>query len=64
MTPVCVYIDGFNLYHALLKFGDNRVKWLDLNALSHRLISPKTEKVQSIFYFCLRSLATRQDGET
>jgi uncharacterized LabA/DUF88 family protein len=51
MTPVCVYVDGFNLYHALLKFGDNRVKWLDLNALSHRLISPKSEKVQSIFYF-------------
>lgn len=51
MTPVCVYIDGFNLYHALLKFGDNRVKWLDLNALSHRLISPKSEKVRSIFYF-------------
>jgi uncharacterized LabA/DUF88 family protein len=50
-TPVCVYVDGFNLYHALLKFGDNRVKWLDLNALSYRLISPKTEKVQSIFYF-------------
>jgi hypothetical protein len=51
MTPVCVYIDGFNLYHALLKFGDARVKWLDLNALSHRLVSPKSEKVQSIFYF-------------
>jgi hypothetical protein len=51
MTPVCVYIDGFNLYHALLRFGDNKVKWLDLNALSHRLISPKSEKVQSIFYF-------------
>jgi hypothetical protein len=51
MTPVCVYIDGFNLYHALLKFGNGQVKWLDLNALSHRLISPKTEKVQSIFYF-------------
>jgi uncharacterized LabA/DUF88 family protein len=51
MTPVCIYIDGFNLYHALAKLGDNRVKWLDLNALSHRLISPKSEKVQSIFYF-------------
>jgi uncharacterized LabA/DUF88 family protein len=51
MTPVCVYIDGFNLYHALLKLGDSRVKWLDLNALSRRLISPKSEKIQSIFYF-------------
>jgi hypothetical protein len=51
MIPVCVYIDGFNLYHALTRFGDNKVKWLDLNALSHRLISPKSEKVQGIFYF-------------
>jgi uncharacterized LabA/DUF88 family protein len=51
MTPVCVYIDGFNLYHALTKFGDNQVKWLDLNALSQRLILPHSEKVQGIFYF-------------
>lgn len=51
MTPICVYIDGFNLYHALLKFQDDKVKWLDLSALSQRLISPQSEKVQSIFYF-------------
>jgi uncharacterized LabA/DUF88 family protein len=51
MTPVCFYIDGLNLYHALAKFGDNRVKWLDLYVLSHRLISPKSEKISSIFYF-------------
>jgi hypothetical protein len=49
MTPVCVYIDGFNLYHALAKFGDNQVKWLDLNALSQRLILPQSEKVQGVF---------------
>jgi len=51
MTPVCVYIDGFNLYHALTKFNDDKVKWLDLAALADRLISPKSEKIQSIFYF-------------
>src|SRR5215211_2740463 len=51
MTPVCIYIDGFNLYHALLKFGDEKVKWLDLAALSKRLIAPKTEQIARIYYF-------------
>jgi hypothetical protein len=43
--PLSVYIDGFNLYHALLKFKDERVKWLDLRALSQRIIRPKTEQL-------------------
>ncbi len=51
MIRVAVYIDGFNLYHALLRFQDNRVKWLDLRALSERLISPQTEKIERIYYF-------------
>jgi uncharacterized LabA/DUF88 family protein len=51
MTPACVYIDGFNLYHALLKFKDQKVKWLDLRALSSRLIAPKTERLVTIYYF-------------
>jgi uncharacterized LabA/DUF88 family protein len=51
MTPVCIYIDGFNLYHALLRFKDQRVKWLDLHALSHRIIRPKTEVIRLIYYF-------------
>ncbi|SRR6266852_317086 len=50
MVPACVYIDGFNLYHALAKLAENKVKWLDLNALSHRLILPKSEKIRGIFY--------------
>ena len=51
MTPVCIYIDGFNLYHALVRFEDHKLKWLDLRALSQRLISSKTEEVKGIFYF-------------
>lgn len=51
MTPVCVYVDGFNLYHALLKIGDNRVKWLDLRALCSRLVLPRTEEINRIYYF-------------
>jgi hypothetical protein len=51
VIPVCIYVDGFNLYHALLRFRDNRVKWLDLTALGRRLIAPKTERIQKIQYF-------------
>ena len=38
MTPVCFYFDGFNLYHALVRFQDDKVKWLDLAALAKRLL--------------------------
>ena len=51
MIPVSFYIDGFNLYHALLKLRDDRVKWLDLAALCGRLIAPKTETISQIYYF-------------
>jgi uncharacterized LabA/DUF88 family protein len=51
MVPVCFYIDGFNLYHALLRFHDPKVEWLDLRALCNRLALPKTEEIKSINYF-------------
>lgn len=51
MALVSVYIDGFNLYHALLQFRDPKVKWLDLRALSERLINPKSDKIVAINYF-------------
>jgi NYN domain len=51
MTPVSIYVDGFNLYHALLRFNDKKVKWLDLRALSQRVIRPKTEHIVAINYF-------------
>jgi uncharacterized LabA/DUF88 family protein len=51
MIPVRFYIDGFNLYHALLTLKDNKVKWLDLELLCHRLIAPRTERIDQINYF-------------
>jgi NYN domain-containing protein len=51
MTPVSFYIDGFNLYHALVRFNDAKVKWLDLSALAKRLILPATETIDGIHYF-------------
>jgi len=33
-TRTIVYIDGFNLYHALDDLRENHLKWVDLWALS------------------------------
>lgn len=35
-----VYVDGFNLYHAIDDLRENHLKWLDLWALSERLLQP------------------------
>ena len=35
---VAVYVDGFNLYHALDDLAENHLKWLDLWSLSETLI--------------------------
>jgi uncharacterized LabA/DUF88 family protein len=51
MVPVCFYVDGFNLYHSLLRFKNPKVEWLDLYALCLRLIQPKTEQIKAINYF-------------
>ncbi|AVT79714.1 NYN domain-containing protein [Rhodopseudomonas palustris] len=51
MTPVSFYIDGFNLYHALARFEDKQVRWLDLMALANRLIQPASEIITGVFYF-------------
>ena len=50
-VPVNFYVDGFNVYHALLRFRDPKVEWLDLAALCKRLILLKTERIQAIKYF-------------
>lgn len=54
---VSIYIDGFNLYHALdaLKMPDgspaNHLKWLNLHKLGKLLIKPKTQTLASVNYF-------------
>ncbi|MDB6179674.1 NYN domain-containing protein [Paracoccus sp. Z330] len=47
---VSVYIDGFNLYHALDDLGENHLKWLDLWAVSATLVR-KNEVVTAVKYF-------------
>ena len=50
-TRVCVYIDGFNLFHSTLQHTHPDCRWLDLLELSKRLINPKTEEITGVYYF-------------
>ena len=47
---VIVYIDGFNLYHAIDDLQKPHLKWLDLWKLSTKLIRP-TESLCKVKYF-------------
>lgn len=51
MKRVCVYVDGFNLYHAIKALNDNRLKWLDLTALIKHFLDPKIHELKKIYYF-------------
>lgn len=48
---VISFIDGFNLYHAILNLKEPQLKWLDLRKLSQEFIHPKNEELVDIFYF-------------
>ena len=47
---VAVYVDGFNLYHALDDLNEPSLKWLDLWALSEKLVR-NDEAVSTVKYF-------------
>ena len=50
MKAVSVYVDGFNLYHALDDLQQPHLKWLDLWALSQSLCRAD-ETVRTVKYF-------------
>ena len=51
-TRVFVYVDGFNLYHALHELDEDHLKWLDLWALSETLVRKNFgECVKAVKYF-------------
>jgi len=47
---VCVYIDGFNVYHHIRQFSWKKHYWLDYTKLTNRYKWP-TDKVVGINYF-------------
>lgn len=50
MRRVIVYIDGFNLYHAIDEINRPHLKWLDLRSLSESLLRPG-ESLKMVKYF-------------
>lgn len=50
MRIVRVYIDGFNVYHAIEKLGDARLKWLNYRQLSETLLRD-AETLDSVHFF-------------
>lgn len=50
MIRVIVYIDGFNLYHAIDERQKPHLKWLDLWALGQSILRDK-EKLEKVYYF-------------
>ena len=48
---VISFIDGFNLYHAILNLNDPQLKWLDLKKLSQEFLHPIREELVQVLYF-------------
>jgi hypothetical protein len=45
-----LYVDGFNLYHAIDDLHQNHLKWLDLWALGKLLIPSQTQTLVTVVY--------------
>jgi hypothetical protein len=50
---LAVYIDGFNLYHAINDLGDDRLKWLNLFSLSKSLVRAGEELAKAHYFTAL-----------
>lgn len=48
---VAVYIDGFNLYHAIKDLQKPHLKWLNVRRLADLLIKQKSQKIEFVRYF-------------
>lgn len=47
---VCVYVDGFNLYHAVAVMNDQRLKWLNFHSLAESFLRPNESLVRVYFF--------------
>lgn len=44
------YIDGFNLYHSILKLNDSSLKWLNLRSLCEKFLKQK-DTLNEVYFF-------------
>ena len=50
MKKVCVYVDGFNLYHAIKELNKPHLKWVNLMELAKSFLA-KDEIINEVYYF-------------
>jgi NYN domain len=50
MLRAALYVDGFNLYHAIEDLGQNHLKWLDMSALGRLLIPKQTQTLVRVVW--------------
>lgn len=48
MTRAALFVDGFNLYHAVADLGENFLKWADLWRLGEEIIPSKSQSLVSV----------------
>jgi hypothetical protein len=49
-VPVTVYIDGFNMYHAIEQLNDNEIKWVDYAKLAESFLR-QSEYLRKAYLF-------------
>ena len=59
---VAVYVDGFNLYHALRNLKQAHLRWVDLRRLAEHFIQPQEEEIDKVYYFS--AIANHMDKES
>ena len=62
LERVVVYIDGFNLYYGLRTVGLHTSRWLDLVAMSEKLIRPN-QRLSLVRYFTARVSGSRGERQ-
>lgn len=49
-TIAGLYVDGFNLYHSVLKYGEPHLKWLDIRKMGNLIIDSSSEELGPITF--------------
>ena len=60
-NKVNFYIDGFNIYHAIRKIKNNRLKWINYKLLCEEILNTDDE-INEILYFSAY-VFWRKDGQ-
>ena len=61
MNKVNFYIDGFNIYHAIKKMKNNKLKWINYKLLCEEILN-KDDEINEILYFSAYAF-WRRDGQ-